>query len=109
MAVAFTVTAEQLDKFASYCNQQVQDIQQAVHQLQGYIQELEATYKGPAALQLQQDIVDLKNDSQQMQVAMADITNCLQANSHNYTTNETQNVSNLAAVKAALGATAIRA
>jgi hypothetical protein len=107
--VAFTVTAEQLDKFAAYCNTQVQDIEQAVIQLQGYIQDLEATYKGPAALQLQQDIVDLGNDSHKMAVAMADITKCLAANSHNYTINETQNVTNLVAARAALGATAISA
>jgi WXG100 family type VII secretion target len=105
--VAFTVTAEQLDKFAAYCNQQVQDIQQAVIQLQAYIQDLEATYRGPAALKLQQDIVELGNDSKQMQVAMADITRCLATNSHNYTINEQQNVTNLAAATAALGATPI--
>jgi WXG100 family type VII secretion target len=106
--VAFTVTADQLDKFANYCNQQVDDIQAAVQQLQGYIQDLEATYKGPAALTLQQDIIELGNDSSQMHAAMADITRCLAANSHNYTTSETQNVTNLKAAAAALGAHAIR-
>jgi WXG100 family type VII secretion target len=105
--VAFTVTAEQLDKFAAYCNTQVADIQQAVQQLQQYIQNLEGTYRGPAALMLQQDIIDLGNDSAKMKAAMADITRCLASNSQNYTQNEQQNVTNLASAKAALGATAI--
>jgi WXG100 family type VII secretion target len=104
--VAFTVTAEQLDKFAAYCNTQVDDIQAAVQQLQQYIMDLEATYTGPAAAQLQTDITTLGQESAQMKAAMADITRCLASNSHNYTQNETQNVTNLVAATAALGAKA---
>jgi WXG100 family type VII secretion target len=103
-AMQFTVTPEELDKFANYCDAQVEDIQSLVISLQGYIQDLEALYHGPAAQRLQGDIVTLGTDSGKLQVAMSDITRTLRQNALTYANGETRNVTNLQAAVSALHA-----
>ena len=99
----FTVTAQDLNNFANYCDSQVQEIQQHVMLLQNQVEELcSAAYVGPASTQLQADVVTVGNESAKMGQAMADITANLRHNALVYVDGETQNVSNLQAATAAI-------
>jgi uncharacterized protein YukE len=100
----FTVTAQDLNNFANYCDGQVEDIQGLVRTLQGQVQELETVYRGPAASQLQVDIISLGSESTRLQSAMSEITANLRHNALVYVDGETQNVSNLQAATAAINA-----
>jgi uncharacterized protein YukE len=100
----FTVTAQDLNNFANYCDNQVEDIHGLVVTLQGQVEELETVYTGPAATQLQADVTLLGNDSAKMMSAMSDITAKLRNNALVYVDGETQNVSNLQAATAAINA-----
>jgi WXG100 family type VII secretion target len=102
--IQFKVTAVQLDNFANYCDQAVQQIQSDVALLHNQIVELLAVYKGPAANQLQVDMESLRGESLKMQAAMNDIVAVLHSNARTYVNGETQNVTNLRAATAAINA-----
>lgn len=100
----FTVTAQDLTNFATYCDNKVDEIHSLVVALQGQVQELETVYTGPAASQLQNDIITLGSESAKLQAAMSDITANLRHNAVIYVDGETQNVSNAQAAAAAINA-----
>jgi hypothetical protein len=101
----FTVTAEDLNNFANYADNQAQDIQQNVIILQNQVEELcSAPYAGPSANQLLLDMSAVVTESRAMNVAMADITANLRHNALVYVDGETRNVSNLQAAVAAIAA-----
>jgi uncharacterized protein YukE len=101
----FTVTAQDLNNFANYCDSQVQEIQQHVMLLQNQVEELcSAPYQGPSSVQLLSDVTTLGNESARMQLVMSDITANLRHNALVYVDGETQNVTNLQAAIAAIAA-----
>jgi hypothetical protein len=101
----FTVTPQDLNNFANYADNQVQNIQELVIILQNQVEELCSTaYVGPASAQLLVDISAVGAESAKMNQAMADITANLRRNAHTYGDGETQNVSNLQAATAAVAA-----
>ena len=97
----FMVTAEKLEIFAAYCLAQVDQIQAQVKTLGSEIEQLTGgSYSGPASVQLELDMVDVKLKADALQNAMNDIVATLKSNSNNYTQGETQNLSNLQAAQA---------
>jgi uncharacterized protein YukE len=101
----FTVTPASLNNFATYCDQQVADIDQAVHQLANQIQELcSAPYVGPASAQLIVDMTAVSNETIKLHTAMHDITANLRHNAVVYGDGETQNITNLQGAEAAVSA-----
>jgi WXG100 family type VII secretion target len=103
--VAFTVTPDDLNHFATYCDNQAQDIGMAVRTLSTQVEELcSSPYAGPASNQLLQDMLQVQTETMAMQTQMSDITANLRNNAVVYSNGETQNVSNLQAATAAIAA-----
>jgi WXG100 family type VII secretion target len=99
----FDVTPEDLLNAATTCQRTNQEIQSQILKIRNYIQGLMASYRGPAALQLQTTSDMWQKDASALNVVLDKIAHNLQINAHNYGHGEGTNVVNLAHIASTLG------
>jgi WXG100 family type VII secretion target len=103
----FTVTAAELLNAAATCRNTNQQLQTQIAQMQNYVLGLTGSYKGTAALALQQLSDRWGADAKSLNYVLSTIADGLTANAHNYVTHETVNAGNLSSIAAGLPAARI--
>jgi WXG100 family type VII secretion target len=98
----FKLTPEELTAGATSCTTTAAQIDQQLSTLQGYVQNLEATYMGVTATTFSALMVDWNTYATMLHNALIDIGSGLNGNYHNYTDTEQANLNGLQQINGSL-------
>jgi len=98
----FTVTGTDLINAATQCTNTNEQIQVQIRAIQTYIEDLAASYQGPAATQLTAVSMQWAADAAALNTVLTEIASNLTSNARNYDNSETQNLTNISGVGATL-------
>lgn len=101
----FQVTPEYVSTAAAACKSTATAVQDELTTLQGYIQNMEAYWKGIASTTFQDLMTEYSTYSAMLYNALTDIGSGLQGNYVNYESTEQANIKTITAIQQALSTT----